>query len=163
MSAFDSQLNRSTQHFILNGKDGVFGDVARISSRFHCGRENGVVGALAAAEVAQSDWAGVWRAVIFHLLPSRTAGGGSSCTTASLAVGVDTSSVVLATCFRRWIKYSLWTKRSMGASRRAHSPKLESLRLLYGAVQLKCDDLVRTASKTRSRHFARLCLGKGAA
>src|SRR5450759_1280153 len=51
----------------------------------------------------------------------------------------------------------------MGASRREHSPKLESLRLLYGAVQLKCDDLVRTASKTRSRHFARLCLGKGAA
>jgi hypothetical protein len=46
-------LNRSTQHFILNGKDGVFGDVARISSRFHCGRENGVVGSLAAGGIAQ--------------------------------------------------------------------------------------------------------------
>src|ERR1019366_7145803 len=62
-------LNRSTQHFILNGKDGVFGDVARISSRFHCGRENGVVGSLAARGVAQSDWAGVWQAVIIDLLP----------------------------------------------------------------------------------------------
>src|ERR1017187_7445764 len=163
LSAFGGDLNGSTQHFIFNGKDGVCGDQSKISSRLHCGRENGVVGALAAGGVAQSDWAGVWQAVIFHLLPSRTARGDSSCTTASLAVGVDTSSVVLATCFRRWIKYSLWTKRSMGASRRAHSPKLESLRLLYGAVQLKCDDLVRTASKTRSRHFARLCLGKGAA
>ena len=37
----------STQHFILNGKDGVYGDVSRISSRFHCGRESGVVGSLA--------------------------------------------------------------------------------------------------------------------
>src|ERR1022692_4099736 len=55
------------QHFILNGKDGVFGDVARISSRFHCGREDRVVGSLAAGGVAQSDWAGVWQAVIFHL------------------------------------------------------------------------------------------------
>src|ERR1022692_4099737 len=77
------------QHFILNGKDGVFGDVARISSRFHCGREDRVVGSLAAGGVAQSDWAGVWQAVIFHLLPSRTARGDSSCTTASLAVGID--------------------------------------------------------------------------
>src|ERR1017187_3342984 len=89
MSAFDSQLNRSTQHFILNGKDGVFGDMARISSRFHCGREDRVVGALAAGGVAQSDWAGVWQAVIFHLLPSRTARGDSPCTAASLAVGID--------------------------------------------------------------------------
>src|SRR5450759_121142 len=43
-----SQLIDATLY--LNGKDGVFGDVARISSRFHCGRENGVVGALAAGE-----------------------------------------------------------------------------------------------------------------
>src|ERR1035437_10068342 len=89
MSEMGGGLNGSTQHFILNGKDGVFGDVARISSRFHCGRENGVVGSLAAGGVAQSDWAGVWQAVIFHLLPSRTARGGSSCTTASLGFGMD--------------------------------------------------------------------------
>src|SRR5664280_2969113 len=87
--------------------------------------------------------------------------GGRWSLTSSSGSSVDvcrrfTSSVVPATCFRRWIKYSLWTKRSMGVSRRAHSPKFESLRLLYSAVQLKCDDLVRTASKTRSRHFARL-------
>ena len=53
-------LNRSTQHFILNGKDGVYGDESRISSRFHCGREGGVVGSLAARGVAESDWASVW-------------------------------------------------------------------------------------------------------
>ncbi len=41
-------LNRSTQHFILKGKDGVCGDRPKISSRFHCGREDGVVGSLAA-------------------------------------------------------------------------------------------------------------------
>ena len=57
------------------------------------------------------------------------------------------SSIVRANWFRRWIKYSLWTKLSMGDPRRAHSPRLESLWLLYGAVQLKCNDLVRTASK----------------
>src|SRR5450759_2073494 len=68
-----SQLIDATLY--LNGKDGVFGDVARISSRFHCGRENGVVGALAAGGVAESDWAGVWQAVIFHLLPGGTARG----------------------------------------------------------------------------------------
>jgi hypothetical protein len=53
-------LNRSTQHFILNGKDGVYGDVSRISSRFHCGRESGVVGSLAKRGVAESDRASVW-------------------------------------------------------------------------------------------------------
>src|ERR1019366_3205137 len=75
MSVHGGGLNRSTQHFILNGKDGVSGDQSKISSRFHCGREDRVVGSLAAGGVAQSDWAGVWQAVIFHLLPSRTARG----------------------------------------------------------------------------------------
>jgi hypothetical protein len=48
LSAFDGGFNRSTQHFILKGKDGVSGDKPKISSRFHCGREDGVVGSLAA-------------------------------------------------------------------------------------------------------------------
>src|ERR1017187_9482098 len=39
--------------------------------------------------VAQSDWAGVWQAVIFHLLPGGTARGDSSYATASLAIGID--------------------------------------------------------------------------
>src|SRR5450759_915009 len=64
-------------------------DGSEILSWFHCGRENGVVGALAAGGVAQSDWAGVWQAVIFHLLPSRTARRDSSGSPASLAVGID--------------------------------------------------------------------------
>jgi hypothetical protein len=65
------------------------GTISEISSWFHCGREDGVVGSLAAGGVAQSDWAGVWQAVIFHLLPSGTARGDSSCATASLAIGID--------------------------------------------------------------------------
>src|SRR5450759_3628127 len=64
-------------------------DGSEILSWFHCGRENGVVGSLAAGGIAESDWANVWQAVIFHLLPSRTARGDSSGTTASLAVGID--------------------------------------------------------------------------
>jgi hypothetical protein len=64
-------------------------DGSEILSWFQCGRENGVVGALAAGGVAQSDWAGVWQAVIFHLLPGGTARGDSSCATASLAIGID--------------------------------------------------------------------------
>jgi hypothetical protein len=38
------------QHFILIGKDGVYGDESKISSRFHGGRENGALGSLAAGE-----------------------------------------------------------------------------------------------------------------
>jgi hypothetical protein len=56
----DGGLNGSTQHFILSGKDGVYGDVSRISSRFHCGRESGLVGSLAKRGVAESDRASVW-------------------------------------------------------------------------------------------------------
>ena len=36
-------LNRSSQHFILEGKDGVW-DGTEISSRFYCGGEDGVMG-----------------------------------------------------------------------------------------------------------------------
>src|SRR5450759_781376 len=39
-------------------------DGSEILSWFQRGRENGVVGALAARGVAESDWAGVWQAVI---------------------------------------------------------------------------------------------------
>jgi hypothetical protein len=77
MSQLGGGLNRSTQHFILNGKDGVCGDKSKISSRFHCGRESGVVGSLAARGVAKSDWASVWKAVIVYLFPAGTARGDS--------------------------------------------------------------------------------------
>jgi len=46
------------------------GDGSEVSSRVHCGREDGVVGSLAAGRVAQSDWASVWQAIIVYLLPS---------------------------------------------------------------------------------------------
>lgn len=60
MSDKGGGLTWSTQHFILNGQDGVSGDGPRISSRFHYGRENGAVRSLAAGGVAESDWAGFW-------------------------------------------------------------------------------------------------------
>jgi hypothetical protein len=64
-------------------------DGSEILSRFQRGRENGVMGSLAAGGIAESDWANVWQAVIFHLLPGGTARRDSSCTTASLAIGID--------------------------------------------------------------------------
>ena len=60
MSAHGGGLNRSTQHFILESKDGVYGYGSKISSRFHGGRENGVMGPLAAWRVFEGDWASVW-------------------------------------------------------------------------------------------------------
>jgi len=60
LSALVGGLSRSTQHFILDGKDGVYGDESKIFSRFHCGRENGVVGSLAQRGIAECDWASVW-------------------------------------------------------------------------------------------------------
>src|ERR1039458_660593 len=74
---------------ILNGRDGVCCDGSKISSRFHCGRENGVVGSLAARGVAECDWAGVWQVVIVYLFPVGTARGDSSCAPASLEIGID--------------------------------------------------------------------------
>jgi hypothetical protein len=59
LTGFEGGLNWSTQHFILNGKDGVC-DESKISSRFQCVGENGVMGSLAAGGVAESDWASVW-------------------------------------------------------------------------------------------------------
>jgi hypothetical protein len=52
-------LNRSTQHFILKRRDGVYNG-SKISSRFHRGRESGIMGPLAAWGVFEGDWAGVW-------------------------------------------------------------------------------------------------------
>ena len=60
MSAVGGGLNRSTQHFILKRKDGVYGDESKISSRLHCRREDGIMGPLAAWGVFEGDWACVW-------------------------------------------------------------------------------------------------------
>jgi hypothetical protein len=82
-------LNRSTQHFILNGRDGVFGYVSKISSGFYCGREDGVMGSLAARGVFEGDWTSIWQAVIVYSSPSIAPRWDSSCATASLAVVID--------------------------------------------------------------------------
>src|SRR6266850_612073 len=65
------------------------GDGSGISSRVYGGREDGVMGSLAARGVAQSDRAGVWEAFIVDLFPGVTARWDSSSSSASLAVGAD--------------------------------------------------------------------------
>ena len=59
MSAFDCRLNRSTQHFILEGKDGVYSKGSAISPRFHSGREGGAVKSLAETGSRSNDRTGV--------------------------------------------------------------------------------------------------------
>src|SRR5260370_36718304 len=53
-------------------------DGSGISSRVYNGREDGVMGSLAARRVAEGDWAGVWEAVIVDLFPGLTARWNSS-------------------------------------------------------------------------------------
>ncbi len=65
------------------------GDGSGISSGVYNGREDGVMGSLAARGVAQGDRAGVWQAVIVDLFPGVTARWDSSSSSASLAVGSD--------------------------------------------------------------------------
>src|SRR5450432_822566 len=65
------------------------GDGSGISSRVYNGREDGVMGSLAARRVAQGDWASVWQAVVVHLFPDLTARWNSSNPSASLAAGAD--------------------------------------------------------------------------
>ena len=52
-------LNGSTQHFILEGKDGVYSEGSAISSRFHSGREGGAVKSLAERGSRSNDRTGV--------------------------------------------------------------------------------------------------------
>src|SRR3984893_8330490 len=81
-------LNRSPQHFILEGKDGVW-DGTEISSRFYCGREDGVMGSLEAWGVAEGDRTSFWQAVIVDLFSGGSAWWDSSCAAASLQAGID--------------------------------------------------------------------------
>src|SRR5438034_7887486 len=64
-------------------------DGSRLSSRVHGGREDGVMGSLAARGVAQSDRAGVWEAFIVDLFPGVAIRWDSSSSSASLAIGAD--------------------------------------------------------------------------
>ena len=69
LSAFDGGLNRSTQHFVLATRDGVLRwnrDFVEVLQR---GREEGVVGPLAAWGVFEGDRPSVWEAVIVYLFP----------------------------------------------------------------------------------------------
>src|SRR6476659_10793675 len=64
-------------------------DGSGISSRVYNGREDGVMGSLAARGVAQSDRAGVWEAIFVHLFPGVAIRRNSSSSSPSLAIGAD--------------------------------------------------------------------------
>ena len=82
-----SQLIDAT--LCLKRKDGVSAYEARISSRVQYGREDGAVGSLAARVVVESDWAGVWQAVIVNLFPVGAVRRHSSRTPAAIPAGFD--------------------------------------------------------------------------
>src|SRR6516225_9820061 len=82
-------LKWSSQHFILDGRDGVDGDGPRNCSRFQCGGESGVVGSLAARGIAEGDWTSVWQAVIVDLFSGGPLWWNSSGTASSFAIGID--------------------------------------------------------------------------
>src|SRR4051794_39074478 len=64
-------------------------DGSRLSSRVYGGREDGVMGSLAARGVAQSDRTDVWQAFIVYLFPAVSIRWNSSSSSESLAIGVD--------------------------------------------------------------------------
>jgi hypothetical protein len=53
----------------------VWFDGSKISSRVHCGREDGIMGSLEARGVAEGDWTSFWQAVIVDLFRGGTARG----------------------------------------------------------------------------------------
>src|ERR1700687_647097 len=65
------------------------GDGSEISSRVYNGREDGVMGPLAARGVAQGDRASLWQAFIVDLFPGVAIRWNSSSSSASLASGGD--------------------------------------------------------------------------
>jgi hypothetical protein len=58
MAVVTGDLNGSTQSLSQTVRDGVCGDQTKISSRVHCGREDGAVGSLAAGESLKADHSG---------------------------------------------------------------------------------------------------------
>ena len=82
-------LNGSTQHFNLRWKDGVYCDGTKITSRFHCGREDGVVGSLATRGISEGDWACVWQAIVVYLRPCIAARRDPAGAPAALEAGID--------------------------------------------------------------------------
>src|SRR6476620_5518907 len=64
-------------------------DGSGLSSRVYGGREDGIMGSLAARGVAQSDRAGVWQAFIVDLFPGVAIRGNSSSSPSALAIGAD--------------------------------------------------------------------------
>ena len=82
-----SQLIDATLY--LKRRGGVYADEAKIWSRVQCGREDGVVGSLAARGVVEGDWSGVWQAVIVDLFPAGAAWRDPAGAPLPLAAGVD--------------------------------------------------------------------------
>ncbi len=82
-----SQLIDATLY--LKRKDGVSADEAKLWSRVQYGREDGVVGSLAARGVDESDWASVWQALIVYLFPSGAVRRHPSGSPAAIPVGAE--------------------------------------------------------------------------
>jgi hypothetical protein len=61
-SGIGGGLNRSAQHFVLEGKDGVWRWIRDFIEVYN-GREDGVMGPLAARGIAQGDRSSIWQAV----------------------------------------------------------------------------------------------------
>ena len=90
MSVIGGGLNRSTQHFILERKDGVYSDGSAISSWFQSGREDGVVDSLAergkSLKAIGRAFSKPSSSLYCQVAPH---GGDSSGSAALLAVGID--------------------------------------------------------------------------
>ena len=82
-----SQLIDATLY--LKRKDGVSADEAKISSRVQYGREDGVVGPLAARRVDAVDRPGFWQAVIVYIFPVGPARRHSSRTPTPVPAGAE--------------------------------------------------------------------------
>ena len=99
-------------------------DGSGISSRVYNGREDGVMGSLAARRVAQSDWAGVWEAVIVDLFPGVALRWNSSSSPAALAIGGDTFARGTRAQQHREVKFDLQILQELQADARLTNAEL---------------------------------------
>ena len=89
MSAFEGWSQRNDATLYLKRQDGVCADEAKILSRVQYGREDGVVGPLAARGVVEIDWSGVRQALIVYIFPVGTVWRHSSGAPAAIPAGAE--------------------------------------------------------------------------
>ena len=89
MSAFEGWSQRNDATLYLKRQDGVCADEAKILSRVQYGREDGVVGPLAARGVVEIDWSGVRQALIVYIFPVGAVWRDTACATAAVPAGAE--------------------------------------------------------------------------